>query len=97
VKAVAGWALVLLAAVLAAASLIPLIPTEWWAIRLLDFPRLQLAAALIAAGIGLLFFLRAIPRGCYGPAAAPVSEGCSPVTPIRLMSAMKSGRWSPPT
>lgn len=65
-KAVAGWVLVLLAAVLAAASLIPLIPTEWWAIRLLDFPRLQLAAALVAAGIGLLFFLREIPR----PAAA---------------------------
>src|SRR3569833_358354 len=32
-------------------------------------------------------------RGCYG--ASPVLEECSPVPPIRLMSAMKSGRWLP--
>ena len=61
-KALARYALILLAATLAAASLVPLIPTEWWAVRLLDFPRLPLAAALAAVGIGLLFFLRGAPR-----------------------------------
>ncbi|WP_407529606.1 endonuclease/exonuclease/phosphatase family protein [Methylobacterium oryzisoli] len=60
-KAVAHYTLVLLAVIFAAASLIPLIPTEWWAVRLLDFPRLPLAAALVVVGLGLLPFLRRSP------------------------------------
>lgn len=66
-KATAVWTLVTLAAVLATASLIPLIPTEWWVVRLLDFPRLPLAVALAATGIGLLFFFRRNP-GSAAPA-----------------------------
>ena len=53
--------LLLLALVLAAASLIPLVPTEWWAVRLLDFPRLPLAFALAGAFLALVPFLRRNP------------------------------------
>lgn len=55
-------ALVLLAMALAVASLIPLIPTEWWAVRLLDFPRLPFAIALITTGLALVPFLRKFPK-----------------------------------
>ncbi|MEE7494745.1 endonuclease/exonuclease/phosphatase family protein [Methylobacterium oryzae] len=61
-KAVILYALLPLGTVLAAASLISLIPTEWWAVRLLDFPRLPLAAALAAVAVGLLCFLREARR-----------------------------------
>lgn len=50
-----------LAGILAAASLVPLVPTEWWAVRLLDFPRLPLAIALAAVGLALAPFLRRAP------------------------------------
>ena len=53
--------LILLALVLTAASLIPLAPTEWWAVRLLDFPRLPLAFALAAVCLALVPFLRKNP------------------------------------
>ncbi|UHC14328.1 endonuclease/exonuclease/phosphatase family protein [Methylobacterium currus] len=68
-KALARLALVLLGLTLAAASLIPLVPIEWWAARLLDFPRLQLAAALAVVGLGLAPLLRTSP-GTVGPALA---------------------------
>ncbi|APX85928.1 hypothetical protein BV511_15200 [Methylorubrum extorquens] len=68
------YALIALAAALAAASLIPLIPTEWWWVRLLDFPRLPLAAGLVAVGTGLLMCLRRAPRSS-GPALALVAVG----------------------
>lgn len=44
--------LAILTAVLIGASFLPLIDTEWWGVRLLDFPRLQIGVAL--AGLGLL-------------------------------------------
>ena len=47
------------AALLIVASFLPLIGTEWWLVRLLDFPRLQFLIVLIAVGFALLFF---IPR-----------------------------------
>lgn len=54
-------ALVILALALSAASLLPLIQTEWWWVRLLDFPRLPFAAGLLAVGLSLIFFLRTSP------------------------------------
>lgn len=71
---VACCALAILAALLAAASLVPLIPTEWWWVRLLDFPRLPFAAALVAVGVGLLMCLRGAPRSS-GSALALVVIG----------------------
>lgn len=56
------YALLVLALVLSASSLIPLVPTEWWWVRLLDFPRLPFALGLLAVSLGLLFFLRESPR-----------------------------------
>jgi endonuclease/exonuclease/phosphatase (EEP) superfamily protein YafD len=53
---------VVLAGILAVASLAPLIPTEWWAVRLLDFPRLPLAFALAAICLVLVPFLQKAPR-----------------------------------
>ena len=38
----------LVAGVLVVASFLPLIETRWWAIRLLDFPRLQIGIVLLA-------------------------------------------------
>ncbi|TXM70722.1 endonuclease/exonuclease/phosphatase family protein [Methylobacterium sp. WL120] len=61
-RSVIWYALVILALALSAASLIPLIETEWWWVRLLDFPRLPFAAGLLAVGLGLLFFLRTSPK-----------------------------------
>jgi len=72
VKALARYALILLAAILAAASLVPLIPTEWWAVRLLDFPRLPFAGGLLAVGLALFPFLRGAP-GSTLPALALVT------------------------
>ncbi|TXM95097.1 endonuclease/exonuclease/phosphatase family protein [Methylobacterium sp. WL116] len=60
-KALVRYALILLAAVLAAASLIPLIPTEWWAVRLLDFPRLPFAVGSLVVGLALFPFLKGAP------------------------------------
>ncbi|TXM77151.1 endonuclease/exonuclease/phosphatase family protein [Methylobacterium sp. WL69] len=54
--------LLVVALALSAASLIPLVPTEWWWVRLLDFPRLPFALGLLAVGLGLLFFLRESAR-----------------------------------
>ena len=54
-----GLLLATVAAVaLAIASLLPLMPTQWWAARLLDFPRLYWASGLMITGIGLLALLR---------------------------------------
>ena len=61
-RSLGRYALIVLAVALSAASLIPLVPTEWWWVRLLDFPRLPFAAGLVALGFGLLFFLRRSPR-----------------------------------
>lgn len=71
-KALVRYTLILLAAVLAAASLIPLIPTEWWAVRLLDFPRLPFAAGLVAVGLALFPFVKGYPRSTL-PALALVT------------------------
>ena len=68
------FVLIALAATFAAASLIPLIPTEWWWVRLLDFPRLPFAAALIAVGVGLLMCFQGAPRSS-GSALALVVVG----------------------
>lgn len=92
-RLVARWALVLLAALLATASLVPLIPTEWWWVRLLDFPRLPFAAALVVVGVGLLICLRMAPRSS-GPALALVAVGLTvngwilrPYLPTRSVAA----------
>lgn len=61
-RSLVRYALIVPAVALSAASLIPLVPTEWWWVRLLDFPRLPFAASLVALGLGLLFFLREFPR-----------------------------------
>jgi endonuclease/exonuclease/phosphatase (EEP) superfamily protein YafD len=44
------------ATALVAFTLLPLVPTEWWVIRLLDFPRLHWAVGLVGVGVGLLLF-----------------------------------------
>lgn len=44
------------AAALVAFTLLPLVPTEWWDARLLDFPRLHWAIGLVWIGVGLLLF-----------------------------------------
>ncbi|WP_238280890.1 endonuclease/exonuclease/phosphatase family protein, partial [Methylobacterium goesingense] len=44
------------ATALVACTLLPLVPTEWWAIRLLDFPRLHWAIGLMVVGIGVLLY-----------------------------------------
>ncbi|KQO61590.1 hypothetical protein ASF22_22000 [Methylobacterium sp. Leaf87] len=44
------------AAVLFACTFLPLVPTEWWAVRLLDFPRLHWAIGLMVVGVGVLLF-----------------------------------------
>jgi endonuclease/exonuclease/phosphatase (EEP) superfamily protein YafD len=49
------------ATLLVLASFLPIIQTEWWVIRLLDFPRLQIGLALIVLGCVLAFFLRRAP------------------------------------
>lgn len=49
------------ATVLVVATFLPLIQTEWWAVRLLDFPRLQIGMALVALGCVLVCFLRRAP------------------------------------
>ncbi|SFM81713.1 Uncharacterized conserved protein YafD, endonuclease/exonuclease/phosphatase (EEP) superfamily [Methylobacterium pseudosasicola] len=56
------YAFVLVALALSAASLVPLIPTEWWWVRLLDFPRLPFAVGSVAVGLALLPFTRRAPR-----------------------------------
>ena len=61
-KALVRYALILLAVVLATVSLVPLIPTEWWAVRLLDFPRLPFAVGLLAVGLALFPFVKGAPR-----------------------------------
>ncbi|MGI4952487.1 MAG: endonuclease/exonuclease/phosphatase family protein [Janthinobacterium lividum] len=45
-----------------AATVLPLLPTEWWAARLLDFPRAYWAAALALAACGLLLSRHHAPR-----------------------------------
>lgn len=50
------------AALLVVASFLPAIRTEWWAIRLLDFPRLQIGIALVVLGLLLAPFARRAPR-----------------------------------
>lgn len=60
-RSLVRYALVLVALALSAASLVPLVPTEWWAVRLLDFPRLPLAFALAAVCLALVPFLRRNP------------------------------------
>ncbi|GJE57728.1 endonuclease/exonuclease/phosphatase family protein [Methylobacterium thuringiense] len=44
------------ATALVACTLLPLVPTEWWAVRLLDFPRLHWAIGLMVVGVGVLLF-----------------------------------------
>lgn len=44
------------ATALIACTLLPLVPTEWWAVRLLDFPRLHWAVGLMVVGVGVLLF-----------------------------------------
>ncbi|TXN13470.1 endonuclease [Methylobacterium sp. WL122] len=36
-----------------ACTFLPLLPTEWWAVRLLDFPRLHWAIGLMVVGVGV--------------------------------------------
>lgn len=52
---------IVVAAILVAASFLPMIETHWWAIRLLDFPRLQIAATLILLGAIVVFLFRHAP------------------------------------
>lgn len=41
---------------LVACTLLPLVPTEWWVVRLLDFPRLYWAVGLVGVAVPLLSF-----------------------------------------
>ena len=41
------------AAALVACTFLPLLPTEWWTVRLLDFPRLHWAIGLMVVGVGV--------------------------------------------
>lgn len=61
VKRVALLILAFVVLILSAASLLPLVPTEWWAARLLDFPRLPLAVVLVPAILGLVAILPSAP------------------------------------
>lgn len=82
VKVIVHSTLVLLAATLTAASLVPLIPTEWWAVRLLDFPRLPLAAALVAVSFALIPFVWRAPRSTTLVLALVV---CALVADVRIL------------
>lgn len=44
------------AAVLVACTCLPLVPTEWWGARLLDFPRLHWSVGLVGVGVGVWLF-----------------------------------------
>ncbi|MGU3664183.1 endonuclease/exonuclease/phosphatase family protein [Methylobacterium sp. A49B] len=81
-KALARPVLLVLAGILAAASLVPLVPTEWWAVRLLDFPRLPLAFALAAACLALLPFLR---RSSRTTATALALAACALVVDLWIL------------
>jgi endonuclease/exonuclease/phosphatase (EEP) superfamily protein YafD len=48
--------------VLVAASVLPAWETEWWAVRLLDFPRLYWGLGLGILGLAVLPFIRSFPR-----------------------------------
>jgi endonuclease/exonuclease/phosphatase (EEP) superfamily protein YafD len=47
---------------LAVATVLPLVQTQWWAARLLDFPRLYWAGGLVACLVGSFGLLRAFRR-----------------------------------
>ena len=55
-----------------AASLLPAVPTKWWLVRLLDFPRLQFGIVTLALLPLLLPFVRSYPRAVLALAAAAV-------------------------
>ena len=61
-RSLVRYTLLVLAVALSAASLIPLVPTEWWWVRLLDFPRLPFTVVLLAVGLGLLCYLWESPK-----------------------------------
>lgn len=61
-RAAAAMTVLGLLAVVSAASLLPLIETNVWWIRYLDFPRVQFALALVVL-IALYFGIRGLPRG----------------------------------
>ena len=50
-----------IAAILITASFLPFVETYWWAIRLLDFPRLQIAIALALLGAAIPVLFRFAP------------------------------------
>lgn len=82
VKALARLVLIVLAGTLAAASLVPLVPTEWWAVRLLDFPRLPLAFALAAVCLALMPFLR---RNSETTATALALAACALIVDLCIL------------
>lgn len=55
---VASWVVLGLLLLVAAASLLPLVETDAWWIRFLDFPRLQLAAAMVVLLVVFLLMSR---------------------------------------
>jgi endonuclease/exonuclease/phosphatase (EEP) superfamily protein YafD len=62
IKSTVFWTSAGAAVLLLVATLLPLFPTEWWAARLLDFPRAYWAAALAGSTCGLLLWRRRAPR-----------------------------------
>lgn len=60
-RVVAQIVLTALAVILILVSFFPLIETNWWVVRLADFPRLQFFMALVAVGTLLLLFRKRAP------------------------------------
>lgn len=58
---VASWIVLVLLLLIVVASLLPLVETDVWWIRFLDFPRVQFAVALIIL-LAVLLALRRLPR-----------------------------------
>ena len=63
------------AALLVVASFLPLIETQWWGVRLLDFPRLPLAIALVVLSIVLTAFVNRAPRTTLALLTGTLSAG----------------------
>lgn len=74
-RSIAGWITLALLALLITASLLPLVETDLWWIRFLDFPRLQFAAAIVIL-LGLFLLLsRSLPASMLAGVAALLALG----------------------
>ncbi len=74
-RSIVGWITLALLALLITASLLPLVETDLWWIRFLDFPRLQFAAAIVIL-LGLFLLLsRSLPASMLAGVAALLALG----------------------